>query len=257
MARVRILTLGILVSGVLAQAAGADPVMQPPADAFINLGAGPYPEESAITTGNAQPWYDSSQVVKLFGDQPSAQQQADFDNAVMQRVEQTFRLSGVSVNLTDDPSVAAAHTLSVVSNTSSRTLSSAIGMTYVGGSGFNFIDQIAPLAQSVDQLEWIVAHNVSHELMLAFGVGENYDHTGNFIDAPVANWLMMTDPKATFSSAAAGALLAKGLGSQVAAESLSSPMAQLYSPEPVPEPASLALWALAATVVAIHRRRMQ
>ena len=59
-------------------------------------------------------------------------------------------------------------------------------------------------AQNLDQLEWIVAHNLSHELMLAFGVGENYDHTGNYIDAPVANWAMMTSPNATFSPAAAG-----------------------------------------------------
>ena len=32
-----------------------------PVDAFINLGTGPYPLAGDITTGNAQPWYDSSQ----------------------------------------------------------------------------------------------------------------------------------------------------------------------------------------------------
>ena len=34
----------------------------------------------------------------------------------------------------------------------------------------------------------MVAHNVCHELMLAFGVPEVYDNTGNFIDATIANW---------------------------------------------------------------------
>ena len=49
-------------------------------------------------------------------------------------------------------------------------------MTQVGGNGFSFIDQIAPSAHSLDQLEWIVAHNISHELMLAFGVPEKLRH---------------------------------------------------------------------------------
>ena len=60
-------------------------------------------------------------------------------------------------------------------------------MTYLGGNGFDFIDQAAKSAQSVDQLEWIVAHNVCHELMLAFGVPEVHDKTGNFLDAEMAN----------------------------------------------------------------------
>ena len=169
---------------IVAQAqrlAGSD---RAPVDAFLNLGAGPYPEESTITTGNAQPWYDSSQITRFFGGQPTAAQQASFDSAILQNVQQAFSQSGVPITLTDDPSVAAAHTLSLVSNTASSTLSDAFGMTELGKSGFSFIDQIAPNAQTLDQLEWIVAHNLSHELMLAFGVGENYDHTGNYIDAP-------------------------------------------------------------------------
>ena len=79
-------------------------------------------------------------------------------------------------------------------------------MTQVGASGFSFIDKIAPSAQSVDQLEWIVAHNISHELMLAFGVPENYDQTGTYIDSKVANWSMMVSPTSTFSPAAAAAI---------------------------------------------------
>ncbi len=169
----------------------------------------PLPLESTITTGNAQPWYNSSQIASFFGGQPSAQQVASFDNVVMQRVEQTFQQSGVPLTLTLNSTDPATHTLSLVSNTTSNTTPGVIGMTQIGGSGFSFIDQEAQSAQSLDQLEWIVAHSISHELMLALGVGENYDQTGNYIDARNANWAMMVDPNATFSQAAAQALQAQ------------------------------------------------
>ena len=42
------------------------------ADANLNLGSGPYSLESTITTGNAQPWYNSAQIASFFGGQPSA-----------------------------------------------------------------------------------------------------------------------------------------------------------------------------------------
>ncbi len=192
-------------------AAGLAPTPATPlvADANLNLGSGPYPLESTITTGNAQPWYNSSQIASFFGGQPSAQQVASFDNAVMQQVAQTFRQSGVPIALTLNSTDPAAHTLSLVSNTTSNTTPGVIGMTQIGGSGFSFIDQEAQSAQSLDQLEWIVAHSISHELMLALGVGENYDQTGNYIDARNANWAMMVDPNATFSQAAAQALQAQ------------------------------------------------
>ncbi len=127
----------------------------------------------------------------------------------MQRVEQTFQQSGVPLTLTLNSTDPATHTLSLVSNTTSNTTPGVIGMTQIGGSGFSFIDQEAQSAQSLDQLEWIVAHSISHELMLALGVGENYDQTGNYIDARNANWAMMVDPNATFSQAAAQALQAQ------------------------------------------------
>jgi hypothetical protein len=220
----------------------------------VNLGTGPYPEASFITTGNAQPWYASPQIANFFGGQPSAQQRSDFNNAVIQRVEQTFNLSGVPVTLTDDPNVRAAHTLSLVSNTSSRTLANAIGMTSVGGNGFSFIDPIAKSAQSLDQLEWIVAHNVSHELMLAFGVGENYDKTGNYIDAGTANFAMMINPNATFSQAAAQALLAANF--LVNTDTASGLGAQAVTAQPVPEPATWAVWILAAAACTGYRYRL-
>src|SRR5260370_29117619 len=107
-----------------------------------------------------------------------------------------------------------------------------------GGSGFSFIERIAPSAQSLDQLEWIVAHNVSHELMLAFGVGENYDMSGNFVDATTANWDMITSPNATFSQGAAQALLSQNfLNSN---DPAGSQGAQLADPPPVPEPVTIA-----------------
>ena len=71
-----------------------------PADANLNLSSGPYPLASTITTGNAQPWYNSSQISGFFGGQPTPQQVASFDNVVVQRVEQTFQQSGVPITLT-------------------------------------------------------------------------------------------------------------------------------------------------------------
>jgi hypothetical protein len=226
-----------------------------PVDAFINLGNGPYPLQSTITTGNAQPWYSSSQISSLFGGQPNSQQIQSFDNTILQRVQQTFSQSGVNVTLTDNPSVAALHTLSLVSNTSAASLPTAIGMTQVGASGFSFIDNIASSAQSLDQLEWIVAHNISHELMLAFGVPENYDTTGNFVDSRMANWAMMVSPTSTFSPAAAQAL-DQALATQTGGNSGSQLGAQLVGSEsPVPEPTTIALWTAAGATIVIAKRR--
>jgi hypothetical protein len=220
-------------------------------DAKLNFGSGPYPNDSLITTGGAQPWYQSQAIQGLFGGTPTSAQQASFDSTVLQRVEQTFQLSGVPIRLTDDPNASAPHTLSLVSNTSSSTVSNAIGMTMLGGSGFSFIDKIAPSASTVDQLEWIVAHNISHELMLAFNVGENYDQTGNYIDARNANWAMMTDPNATFSSAAAQALKSADFQNSF---DQSQQGAQVVGAEPVPEPETILIWGLAALALVLHFR---
>jgi hypothetical protein len=224
-----------------------------PVNAYINLGLGPYAAQSTITTGNAQPWYNSSQVTALFGGQPTAQQQQSFDNTIMQRVQQSFSQSGVSVTLTDNPNVSAQHTISVVSNTTSASLPSAIGMTQVGGNGFSFIDVSAQSAQTLDQLEWIVAHNISHELMLAFGVPEKFDTTGNYLDAKMASLSMMVNPNATFSPAAAQAIT-QALASQNVTGSSYQLGAQGMDGSPVPEPTTLAIWALAATALLVAQR---
>ncbi len=228
------------------------PVVAAPVQAFINVGSGTYPLAAAITTGGAQPWYNSTQLTSFFGGQPTAQQIQSFDNTVLQRVQQTFSQSGISVSLTENPNVPALHTISLVSNTASSALSTAIGMTQVGSSGFSFIDQIAHSAQSLDQLEWIVAHNISHELMLAFGVPENYDTTGNFIDSKIASWAMMVNPNSTFSTAAAQAIN-QALASQAQPASTSLLGAQEVNPPPIPEPATLAMWGLAAVGFAAFR----
>jgi len=234
--------------------AGAASTSTAPVDGYINLGNGPYPNAAAITTGGAQPWYNSSQISSFFGGQPTAQQQQSFDNAVLQNVQQTFAHSGVPITLTSNPNVPALHTISLVSNTGSATLSSAIGMTQVGSSGFSFIDSIAKSAQNLNQLEWIVAHNISHELMLALGVPENYDQTGTYVDSKLANWTMMVNPNATFSAAASQALLqaiqnqSTGSGYQLGAQALNSSLTA------APEPTTLALWALAASTALVARR---
>jgi hypothetical protein len=224
------------------------------AQAFINVGSGPYPLAAAITTGGAQPWYNSTQLTSLFGGQPTAQQIQSFDNAILQRVQQTFSQSGISVSLTENPNTPALHTVSLVSNTASATLSSAIGMTQVGGNGFSFIDQIAPSAHSLDQLEWIAAHNISHELMLAFGVPENFDKSGNFIDSKIADWAMMVNANSTFSPDASQAIT-QALSSQTPAGITDQLGAQEVNPAPIPEPTTIAIWGLAAIALAISRRR--
>ena len=228
----------------------------PPVNGFINMGTGPFPSDSAITTGGTQPWYNSPYLNNFFGGHPTPEQQANFSNAVLQDVQHSFALSGVNVTLTNNPNVPADHTLSVVSNTSAALLPSAIGMTQVGGSGFSFMDQEAKSAQTLQQLEQIVAHNVSHELMLAFGVGENYDHTGNYIDAPNASFAMMTNPSATFSTEAANALN-QALQQGKSLDNSSGQFAQEIDPKPVPEPATIAIWTCGALLgMVFHRKRL-
>ena len=124
-------------------------------------------------------------------------------------------------------------------------------MTQLGHSGFSFIDKIAPSAQSLDQLEWIVAHNISHELMLAFGVPENYDQTGTYVDSRVASWSMMVSPTSTFSPSAAAALT-QALASQNTSYDGQSSGAQEIGT--VPEPTTIAIWTLAGAAAFITQR---
>jgi hypothetical protein len=126
-------------------------------------------------------------------------------------------------------------------------------MTYLGGNGFHFIDNSAPAAQTVDQLEWIVAHNVAHELMLAFGVPEDHDTTGQFVDSRSASLAMFLNSNATFSPGAVEDLLSRNfLASN--ATSANTPGAQLMNGENVPEPTTWALWGSAMVGLVAARR---
>ena len=250
----RILVLWLVLGMTTASSALGDQISSatPVNSAYINLGAGPYyPGAAQITTGNAEPWYDSSKLSQFFGGQPTAQQQQSFDNAIVQDVQQTFNLSGVPLHVSDNPNLPATHTLSVVSNTASMAFPGAIGTSQIGGNGFSFIDAIAPYSSSLNQLEWIVAHNISHELMLTFGVGENYDTTGNYIDARMANWSMIINPNSTFSPAAAAALRA----AMTPIPTEFTAYAQLINPMSTPEPTTWVLWGLASAALVWRRSR--
>ena len=224
-------------------------------DAYVNLGNGPYANSGSLTSGNALPWYDSSKVAGLFGGSPTAGQIQTFDAMVLQRVNQTFQLGGVPVALTADPNNAnsAAHSLSVVSNAVNSSMPGAIGMTNVGGNGFHFIDNAASYASSVDQLGWIVAHNVAHELMLAFGVPEVHDQTGRYIDSTVGSMSMFLSPSSTFSPGAVQDLLSRNFHQAGGGLGLAY-QAQLVDSAPVPEPATLAAWVLGAVGLAVFRK---
>ena len=242
--------------------ATSPPIPTPPTrsptvyDALINFTAGPFLNASTLTTGTPQPWYLGTAVDRLFGGLPTIPQAMAFEGVVLQRVQQTFALSGVPVSLTLDPTASVAHEVSVVSGTRNPTLASALGMTYVGGNGFQYIDTAASSATSVDQLEWIVAHNVAHELMLAFGVPEVHDQSGRFIDSSTAGWFMMTSPTATFSPGAVADLLSRNFLAAGGATLESS--AQTLGPPTVPEPSTGLFWAsivaAGAAVARVGRR---
>jgi MYXO-CTERM domain-containing protein len=238
------------------------------AAAFINLTGGPYPEAGALTTGGAQPWFDSPSVVHAFGGVPNAQQQASFTQSVLQDVQHTFQISGMNPTLTTDPNVPAFHTLSVVSGTSYGANPGAIGITDVGANGFSFIDKLSYASNPTD-LAWAVAHNIAHELMHAFGIGYHPD-SGNYVDAGTASWSLLTDPNAQFGPAATQLLLASqygtlssspvaGLGAEMLNPKATKIEGDEVLPQPVPEPATMAIWGLAAlgSLVLLRRRDLQ
>ena len=226
------------------------------ADAFVDMGAPPFEEEQSLTQGGAQPWYVSPVVTNVFGGRPTIDQQADFSRQVLERVEHTYRLSGLKPALTLDPTVPTSHTLSVVSGTSYGSRVEAIGIADVGGSGFSFIDKLGG-AKSVDELAWAVAHNVAHELLHAWGVGDHPDTTGAYLDAATASWSLLLDPNATFSPAAIQAFLAgdSELAERYAMGAVTQLLEGPISPQPVPEPTTLAFWSCAAIAVVLQRRK--
>ena len=81
----------------------------------------------------------------------------------------------------------------------------------VGANGFGFIDKLS-YASSVTDLEWAVAHNLTHEIMHTFGIGNHPDPTGDYLDAATATWSLLSSPSATLSPMAVQAIVAKNLG---------------------------------------------
>lgn len=231
---------------------------QPAHDAYINLNEGPYASEEWLTSGGAQPWYNSPVVHRLYGGMPDVDQRAAFTGTVLNRVASAFDRSGVmGLSLTADPNASAAHTMSVVSNAQYGPNPEAIGITNMGGDGFSFIDKLT-YARSVDELQWAVANNVAHELMHAFGV-EHHDETGGYLDAAVTPWEVLIDPATVFGPEAVGELLAQDFrqrfdnGYSYGAQELVP--TYLVAPSPVPEPATLACWGLVAAGWIGHRVR--
>ena len=242
-----------------APAAASNPAVY---DAFVNLTDGRFAEATNLTTGAPSAWYNSPVAAQVFGGVPNAQQRSDFTASVLANVQHTFDLAGVPVHLTADPNAPAAHTLSVVSGVSYLQNPATIGITDVGQNGFDFIDKLTN-AQTPDQLALAVAHNVSHELMHAFGIAVHHDTTGNFIDAGSASWSLLTSPSATFSpdsiqdlltrnfSAGASSGLLGGQGQTIDGEQT------IGGVQTVPEPTTIVLWLVVGGLgVARARRRM-
>lgn len=235
-----------------------------PVDAFINMTNGPFPSASSLTTGTAQPWYDSPSVIQAFGGAPNAQQQSSFVQTVLQDVQHTFQLSGMNPTLTTNPDTPALHTISVASGLSDPSNPNAIGLTDVGGNGFSFIDKLDYATNPTD-LAWAIAHNVSHEMMHAFGIGYHPDG-GNYVDAASASWSTLTNPNTQFGPAATQLLLATQYGTLSGSTSAGGVGAELLNPGgttvdgdevlATPEPATMVMWAFGALggLVVLRRR---
>jgi hypothetical protein len=253
--------LSTLRAETVAAPSPTPPPPSSPPDAFLNFGSSPYPEQSLLTIGTAQPWYTSGTVAKVFGHTPTAQEQQAFISGVSADVQQTFDASGLTgshaVSLTTDPAAGARHTLSVVSGLSYGSNPNAIGITDVGANGFSFLDKLS-YANTPQELEWALAHNIAHELMHSFGVGTHHDLTGKYLDAATADWSMLVNPQATLSQAAVDDIVAHNIGRNgntsmgVGGQLIDGDMEILA---PVPEPATIAFWGLAVTALVLQQRR--
>ncbi len=223
-------------------------------DAFVNLSNGNFADSGTLTNGSPQPWYNSPVVSQAFSGTPNGQQQAAFTQTVLADVQRVFDLSNVPIHLTSNPSAPAAHTLSVVSGTSYAQNPDAIGITNVGADGFDFIDKFGGY-KTPESLAIAISHNIAHELMHAFGISTHHDTTGTYIDSGTASSTLLTDPNATFSPAAVKDLLSRNftngyfgnlLGGQIGAPTGQIDGDQVFAFQTVPEPSTVAVWAVIA-----------
>lgn len=224
-------------------------------DALLNFSDGPYAQASLLTTGNAQPWYNSPVVQNLYGGIPDVATREAFTQSVLGKVESTYARHGLDLSLTTDPNASSAHSMSVVSGTSYGPNSNAIGITDMGNDGFTFIDKLT-YPTSTDQLEWAVANNISHELMHAFNV-EHHSTDGGSLDAAVANWDMLISPEASFGAEAVADLASQDFETRFAPAGLYAAQSTngILAANPVPEPSTIALWGLLGVIGVAARRR--
>ena len=229
-------------------------------DAYINFGNGPFREAASLTTGNAQSFLSSPAFNHFFNaGGPSPTDVTNFESEVLATIKATYNNANLPINLTTDPNAHAAHTLSVVSGTSYAQNPGAIGITEVGSNGFSFIDKLAG-TQSVDQLAVAVGHNLSHELMHAFGIADHPEQSGPYVDAASTTLQALADPSTGFSQAAASLLStlnfqAVGLSLAAGAQRIDGDQLLVGSPSPVPEPSTLAAFVVLGGLVVARRRR--
>ncbi|MEW4570773.1 hypothetical protein AB1L88_23145 [Tautonia sp. JC769] len=231
----------------------ATPARTSPADAFLNFTEGPYPAAHRLAEGNPAAWYASPVVSDLLGRAPNDSERYEFKTDVLSKVEESFRKSGLEVDLTLEPG-SAAHTLSVVSGALAVDNPEAIGIADIGGDGFTFLDNFASSSiATMNDLETAVANNISHELMHAFGV-DYHDESGTTIDSGRINWNLLTSNDLEFSDEAVGLLSSSEFqrrwddGLLLASHQLAGhgngcschPNGALATPEP----ATLAMWTL-------------
>lgn len=238
---------------------------------FINFGSSPYAEAASLVDGTPSPWYYSPAVTKVFGGVPDEARRVDFEQTVLANVEDTFRLSGLDLNLSTTPESPASPMISVVSGVSYKDDKNGdiAGITYVNSSGFSFIDKLNN-AENPEQLALVLAHNVAHELMHTFGV---YEHTktSEYLDGERGGWDLMTNPDTKFSPEAVALmkpsierLSDRGVTGDVAAQLLSEDEQAAMGPDfmtiagseaPVPEPSTIAVWTISGLFAGFTIRR--
>ncbi|MFO0960240.1 MAG: hypothetical protein U0800_22835 [Isosphaeraceae bacterium] len=136
-----------------------------------------------------------------------------FEQDVLQKVRGIFAQSGmgqVSIGANLNPA-NAQHNISVIGGATYDGSRDILGMTYVGGSGYSYMDNFQNgVIDSRDKLETALARNISHELMHAFGGGHVHD-SGLWVDSATTTWdnLVSPDPNANvFSTEAANNITA-------------------------------------------------